>query len=293
MSTVLRAMRPRQWVKNTLVFAALLFAQEYTDPQRIVLSLLAFVSFSFIASAIYIVNDIMDAEVDRLHPRKKHRPIASGELPLPLAWAAAVLLAGISLAIGLAISPLATGLLLGYAVTMVLYSFALKHIFLLDVFIIAGGLTLRAIYGAVAIDVVISHWLLICAFLISLMLALVKRRQELARTGEEIHKARRSQQTAPPVRVWDHWISMVAGITILTYLLYTVDAETVRHVGSANLLFTTPIVIYAILRYLARVQTDDAGEDPTEALTSDRGMLVAVFLWLGVTLLVLSGLLQA
>lgn len=287
--SLVKLIRPKQWVKNTLVFAALIFAGRFLDPGAWWIGLLAFITFSLTASSIYVINDILDVEQDRLHPVKKHRPIASGAISLQMAILTAFLLMAITLIITFLYLPSATAwLLIGYAVVMIAYSLGIKHILLVDVLIIAGGLVLRAIYGAVALQVEISEWLLICAFLVSLLLALIKRRQELVRTGEKTDNVRRSLKKAPPIPVWDQWIHTIAGITILAYILYTVDGETIAHVGSNHLLLTTPFVIYAIFRYTAHMQVDNEGEDPTEALLKDRGMFITVLAWLVLVLLVLS-----
>ncbi|MBS1261234.1 MAG: Decaprenyl-phosphate phosphoribosyltransferase [Calditrichaeota bacterium] len=281
--------RPRHWVKNSLVFVALIFSQMYTHADHWVHAALAFAAFSLTASAVYAINDVLDADSDRRHPVKRNRPVASGQIGVPTAVVIALVLFAAGSAVSLSLGVDTLLMTAGYALVMLLYSVWLKHVMLLDVFIIAAGLTLRAIYGAAAIDVAISSWLLICAFLISLMLALVKRREELARIGGDRDQGRPSLREAPPVATWDHWVSMVAGITILAYILYTVDAETVARVGSTHLLYTTPFVIYAMFRYMARAQRDNIGEDPTDALLRDPGMWVTVLGWLAVVLLVLTG----
>ncbi|MCB2211567.1 UbiA prenyltransferase family protein [bacterium] len=286
---ILQLMRPSQWVKNSLVFAALIFSGAYLYPEDWIVALLAFAGFSLTASGIYAVNDVLDVKYDRLHPVKRNRPVASGRIsPLGAILIAVVLIAagiGISLWINTAAAIIAAA----YVVLMLLYSVWLKHVMLLDVLIIAIGLTMRAVYGAEAIEVSISHWLVICAFLISLMLALVKRRQELVRIGEELDKGRRSLRSAPPLTAWDQWINSIAGITILAYILYTVDERTLAHVGSSHLLYTTPFVIYGIFRYLGQVQRTQTGEDPTDALLQDTGIRIAVIGWLVMVLLVLGG----
>ncbi len=287
--SIARLLRPSHWIKNVLVFAAVIFAGLFSSAHAWGVSLLAFVSFSFAASSVYIINDLLDVEQDRLHPVKKNRPIASGAVSTPLALVVAALLLAVSLVIAGRVTLLAVWLLIGYVLAMTVYSLGLKHVLLVDVFIVAGGLVLRAIYGAVMLKVTISNWLLICAFLIALVLAMVKRRQELVRTGGEAETfMRKSLRGAPPVSVWDHWISAIAGITGLAYILYTVDPQTVAHVGSDHLLYSSPFVIYALLRYLAGVQVNKHGEDPTEALLRDRGTIITVLAWLAVVLLVLS-----
>lgn len=280
--------RVRQWIKNTLVFSAVVFSQKYGELSIWIESLLAFISFCFAASFVYVINDLMDLEQDRLHPVKQHRPIASGTVSQTTALIVASILLIISLSLGYLTGLVPLVILIGYIVVMIAYSFGLKHVFLLDILIIAAGLTTRAVYGAFVIEVEISHWLLICAFLISLLLALAKRRQEVDRVDGKLYLARKSLHEAPSVDVWDRWINMIAGITILAYILYTVDASTVAKIGSRKLLFSTPFVIYALFRYLATVQSSGEGEDPTETLLADPVMLGTIAGWLVVIVLLLA-----
>ncbi len=287
MNRLLRLIRPGQWSKNSLVFAALIFSQHYDNLEDWLRALLVFAAFCVVASGVYIYNDLMDVADDRMHPLKSRRPIASGEIGRPTAY----MLAGVFLLGGLAIGwrlGIAVFLvLLGYEILMVLYSIFLKHVLILDVFIIACGLTMRVIAGAEAIAVDISHWLLVCAFFISLMLALAKRRQELARLGDNLDEGRKSLQSAPPLAVWDNWVAMISGITILAYTLYTVDPVTVAKVGTNNLLFTMPFVALAIFRYQVLIYSENKGEDPTELLLKDRWIMLTILGWLITVMMVL------
>jgi len=287
MNTFIRLIRPRQWSKNSLVFAALIFSQRYGNLDDWLHTLLTFAVFSIVASGIYIYNDIRDVDDDRLHPIKRNRPIASGEVNISTAYILAVVLLIGGLVPGWLLGRNVFIVLLGYEILMVLYSHFLKHVLILDVFIIAGGLTMRVVAGAEAIAVEMSHWLLVCAFFISLTLALAKRRQELARIGDNRLQGRKSLHEAPPVTVWDRWVAMVSGITILAYTLYTVDPVTVTKVGSANLLFTMPFVAFAIFRYQILIYRESMGEDPTELLLRDRWIMLTVLGWLIVVLIVL------
>ncbi|GBE29538.1 decaprenyl-phosphate phosphoribosyltransferase [bacterium BMS3Bbin04] len=283
-------LRPTQWTKNSLVLAPLIFSGAYGQWESLFAALIGFAGFSLTASGIYAFNDVMDAEYDRKHPEKKNRPVASGSLSPVVAILIAVLCLSLGLGASWWLNSEAAMIAVGYVALMLLYSIALKNILLLDVLIIAMGLTSRALYGAAAIEVEISQWLVICTFLISLMLALVKRRQELVRIGDQVDLGRRSLQAAPPVIAWDQWINSVAGITILAYILYTVDTRTVEHVGSNHLLYTTPFVIYGIFHYLGQVQRNQNGEDPTAALLKDRVMWITMIGWLIAVVSVLSGL---
>ncbi len=288
MKAFVRLIRPKQWTKNTLVFAAIIFARHYTNPSDWILAALTFVSFCMVASGIYIINDIFDIEADRRHPTKCKRPIAAGEIGIGHAVFFAMLLLISGILLGWYVRLDVAIILAGYAVVMVLYSYVLKHQLLLDVFIIACGLTSRAVIGARAIDVDISHWLLVCTFFIALTLAMAKRRQELHRIKEDRSLGRKSLKHSPPVRIWDIWISTMSGITILAYTLYTLDPVTAEKAGSANLIFTVPFVVYALLRYQYLVFTSRLGEDPTEVLLGDRGILLSLLGWLIVVLLVLT-----
>ena len=247
---VIRLIRVKQWIKNLLIFAAFIFAGQYDDPRKVIELIAAFFSFSLVASSIYVFNDLLDVEQDRQHPVKRNRPIASGAIKPPFAIVIGVLLLGGALTLSGTILPIAaTGMIVGYFIMMILYSLYLKHLLLIDVFIVAIGLTARAIFGAIAIEVSISDWLLICAFLISLMLALIKRRQELARVGNDPNASRKSLRNAPPLAVWDQWITTISGVTILAYMLYTIDPITVQKIGSKGLIYSSPFVIFALFRY--------------------------------------------
>ena len=287
MKTLIRLLRPKQWSKNSLIFAALIFSQRYGNLEDWLHSLLAFASFSLVASSVYIVNDVLDVEDDRRHPIKRNRPIASGDVNIPTAIVLAIFLATVGLAGGWLLGVELFVVLAGYKVVMLLYSIHLKHIFLVDIFILAGGLTARAVAGAEAIDVEISHWLLVCTFFIALTLALVKRRQELARINDNNELGRKSLHQAPPVYVWDMWITMLSGITILAYTLYTVDPITIAKVGSSNLMFTVPFVVFSLFRYQVLIYSKNKGEDPTETLLGDRWILLTMAVWLVLVLIVL------
>jgi 4-hydroxybenzoate polyprenyltransferase len=288
MKHIFRLLRIRQWVKNGLVFAAIVFSHRFLDLDSWLRTIMIFFGLSFVASSIYIVNDIFDIESDRRHPVKRNRPIAAGLVKIPVAITIAVAMAAIGLYIAFQLNFITFVVLLGYFVVMILYSSHLKNILLLDVLIIASGMTARAVLGAEAIEVDISPWLLVCTFLIALMLALVKRRQELSRAGYEYVFTRKNLIEAPEVQIWDHWISAVSGITILAYILYTVDETTVAKVGSTHLLFTVPFVIYGIFRYQIKVYKANQGEDPTETLLHDKSMWLVIILWMMSVVLIFS-----
>lgn len=273
------AMRPRQWSKNLLLFAGLLFAEKLGDVNRVWLNLLAFLSFCLISGAVYIYNDLRDVEEDRLHPRKRHRPIASGKLPVAVAvwWMLSIAFIGLVLAFW--VRPAFGGLAVLYLTLSLGYSLGAKHIVILDVFLIAAGFVLRALAGAVAIDVHISGWLLACTTLLSLFLGFCKRRHELVLLGEEAvnHRATLGEYN---VALLDQFIAIVSSATIITYALYTIQSATAAQ--HENLKYTIPLVMYGIFRYLYLVYRKDLGGAPEQVLLEDRGIQLTILLWIAV-----------
>lgn len=270
-------MRPRQWVKNGVLFAALLFTLDQRHAVADLVRLFAgFACFCAIASATYLWNDLWDLEQDRKHPRKRHRPIASGRLPRRVASVAlGVLLAvgaGGSLALGL---PFA-GVAIGYALLTLLYSVWLKHQVILDVMALAGGFVLRAVAGAVALDVEISPWLLVCTTLGALFLGLSKRRAEIAllAEGAASHRPILSEYSVP---LLDQLIGIVSASTLISYCLYTLSSKTgAQHPALVLTIFP---VAYGLFRFLYLIHRRDSGGDPTADLLEDRPLMVAVLLW--------------
>lgn len=273
------AMRPRQWSKNLLLFAGLLFAEKLGDTTRVWLNILAFLSFCLISGAVYIYNDLRDVEEDRLHPQKRLRPIASGNLPEAVAgwWMAAAMLAGLLLAFW--IRPAFGWLAVFYVTLSLAYSLGGKHIVILDVFLIAAGFVLRALAGAVAIQVDISGWLLACTTLLSLFLGFCKRRQEIITLGDDAanHRATLGEYS---VGLLDQFIAIVSSATIITYALYTIQSATAAQ--HQNLKYTIPLVMYGIFRYLYLVHRKDLGGAPEQVLLEDRWIQATILLWIAV-----------
>jgi 4-hydroxybenzoate polyprenyltransferase len=281
---VVQTMRPRQWIKNLVVFAALLFARSLTDAQARLDALAAFLLFCATSGAVYIVNDLFDAERDRKHPAKARRPIASGALPtVPAIVAVVVLLTG-SLMTAFALSPPFGAVLLTYAALNLVYSFWLKEVVIIDVMVIASGFVLRAIGGAVVINVEISTWLIMCTILLSLFLAFCKRRQEIA-TLENAHQHRTILKEYS-IGFLDQMIGVVTASTVVAYMFYTVSPEVERKLGTHHLYLTVPFVLYGIFRYLYLVHQRGEGSNPTQALLTDRPLLLNVALW-GITVVLL------
>jgi 4-hydroxybenzoate polyprenyltransferase len=269
-----QALRPKQWIKNAFVFAPLLFGKAFLSVDKILLALTAFALFSAMASAVYILNDLIDAPRDRLHPSKKERPIASGRLPASVAAGMGAVLAVGALGVAFWQMPDFAVLLLVYAVINVAYSLGLKHVVIIDIFAIAVGFVLRVFGGAVAIDVEPSRWLLTCTIFLSLFLAACKRRGELSLVGDS--HATRAVLRSYSIGFVDQITNLFATGTILSYALYTLDPVTIHKLGTRDLIFSLPFVIYGVLRYMHIVQHKGAGGSPTEALLRDKWILVTV-----------------
>ena len=279
-------MRPQQWTKNLFVFAGVVFARKVPEPGPLLASLAAFGLFCLLSSAVYLVNDIADAEQDRQHPTKRNRPIASGRLPIPVAAVAAAVMTVVGLALSLALA-VPFGLVAAiYLGLNLLYSFLLKHVVILDVLCVAIFFVLRAIAGAAAIDVVISHWLLICTILLALFIALSKRRHELVLLESNASSHRASLTEYSPYLL-DQMIAVVTASTLMAYILYTVDKRTVEVFGSERLLYTIPCVIFGIFRYLYLIHQRGEGGNPDRIIVSDRPFLINLLVWMGIVALVI------
>ena len=289
MPPLIRLLRPHQWLKNGFVFVGLLFGHAWTDPVRLGQALAAFTAFCLIASAVYVMNDLIDREQDRLHPKKRLRPLAAGTVSVPAAklLAAACLLAGGAIAWRWAGS--APWIFLAYVVLNVAYSYGLKHVVILDVFIIASGFMLRILAGTLGIGIAPSQWLLLCGLMLTLFLGFAKRRAELmALPAESIgHRRVLERYTAPML---DQFIGIAAAGTVISYALYTVSAETVALHGTRGLIATVPLVIYGMLRYLWRLHRAGGGGDPAREVLTDPHLMAATAGWLLLVFAVLGGL---
>ena len=274
---VLQAMRPRQWMKNLVVFAALIFSGHLTDQTAALRALFAFLLFCATSGAVYIVNDLADAERDRRHPVKALRPIASGALgPVAAIVAVVILLTGALMA-GFTMAPPFGAVLLIYAAVNLAYSFRLKEIVIIDVMVISSGFVLRAVGGGLVIDVAVSTWLIMCTILLSLFLAFCKRRQEIE-SLQDAHE-HRSILREYSVDFIDQMINVVTASTVTAYMFYTVSPEVEMKLGTRHLYLTVPFVLYGIFRYLYLVHQRGQGGSPTQALLTDRPLLLCVGLW--------------
>jgi 4-hydroxybenzoate polyprenyltransferase len=274
---LLVSLRPHQWTKNLFVLAALAFSKHLFDGDAVVRACAAFAAFCALSGAVYVVNDLVDVERDRVHPVKRRRPIASGALGVPAARAAAASLVAIGL---LAARALGQGFLLcalAYLALNLAYSFGLKEVVILDVLAIAIGFVLRAVAGALAIQVVFSDWLLVCTILVALFLALAKRRHELVTLPDAISHRAILAEYSP--YLLDQMISVVTASCLTAYAFYTLAPETVAKYQTDRLALTIPFVLYGIFRYLYLVHRKEEGGSPTDLLLADRPLLVAVALW--------------
>ena len=278
----LAALRPRQWSKNLLLFAGLIFAAKLGDATRWLEALLAFGVYCAASSAAYLVNDVRDAGHDRAHPVKRLRPVASGELPARTALALAAVLAAAAFG-GAAVLGLGSiGFLAGFLVLQAAYTAGLKHVVLIDVLAIAGLFVLRASAGAEGVDVRISPWLLICTGLLALFLALAKRRAELVLVGAEETPGRPVLEGYSLVLV-DQLVTVVAASTVIAYSLYTFTAR-----DSKAMMATVPFVLYGVFRYLLLLHRHDLGEEPENVLLSDLPLLLTIAAWAGTSATILA-----
>jgi len=284
LGALLKTMRPRQWPKNVFIFAALVFDKQLLSPIPLLRTLAGFVLFCLISSAVYIFNDLSDVEADREHPEKRNRPIASGKLPVGVAWAAGVALVIISLGLGWLLSPAFAIVELTYFVLNLAYSKWLKHILIVDVLILAAGFVLRVAAGVALIHVErFSPWLYVVMTLLSLYLGFGKRRAELALLTDDAgsHRKVLHGYTIP---LLDQYIVIVSATTIVAYSFYTFSAPNVP--ANHSMMLSIPFVVYAIFRYLYLVQVKHDGGAPEEILLSDRPFQIGLLLWALVVLTV-------
>lgn len=275
----LRLLRLQQWVKSGFVFVGLLFGHAWHDAAIVANVLLVALAFSLAASSIYVINDLADRERDRQHPKKRLRPLASGAAAVgpALLLAGAATLAALMLAAQVSLAALA--IIVAYLLLNVGYSLGLKHVAILDVFIIAAGFMLRLLIGTWGVAIAPSEWLFLCGLTLTLFLGFAKRRAELAAL-EEGAGSHRQVLDDYDTTLLDQLITVCAAAAIVSYSLYTMSAETVELHGTHRLIMTVPIVIYGIFRYLFLLHRRGGGGDPTSELLTDRHLLAAGGLWL-------------
>jgi 4-hydroxybenzoate polyprenyltransferase len=275
---LLISLRPQQWTKNLIIFGGLLFGRRLFDPVAVGQAVAAFAAFCALSGAVYLTNDVADRERDRLHPFKKLRPIAAGAVSPGAALATAGGLTALALGASFWLRFEFGLIAAAYILLLTLYSAWLKHVVIMDVLTIAIGFVLRAVAGALAIAVPISHWLLICTILLALFLALSKRRHELVLLAEGATGHRRILQEYSPYLL-DQMIGVVTASTLMAYIFYTISPETTEKFGTPLLGLTIPFPIYGIFRYLYLVHQREGGGSPSEMLLNDWPLLVCVALW--------------
>ncbi len=273
------SLRPQQWVKNGFVLIPLVFAEKVFYFPSLLNGLTAFAIFCLLTGGVYLINDLVDLEADRAHPSKKDRPLASGGISPRLAKVVAGILLFFSL---LSATFLDTGFFLVviiYLAIQALYNYRLKDVVILDIFCISSGFLLRMIGGAVAIHVVVSHWLIICTILISIFLALAKRRHELVLLGTESAGNYRKVLSEYDPYLLDQMIGVITGSTLLSYMLYCISPDTIEKFQTDHMIYTFPFVLYGILRYLYLIHKKGYGGAPEKVLFSDLPLLLSVMLW--------------
>lgn len=271
--------RPKQWVKNGFLFAGIIFAKELTNPDAILHVLAAFALFCVVASSIYYINDIRDRAADAMHPKKRRRPIAAGEIAVPLAWGMAAAGLGVAVPLAFLLRPWFGVIVVAYIALQFAYTYWLKDQVLLDVFALAASFVLRAMAGVVVIAAPISPWLYVCTILLSLSLGFAKRRHELMllEAGAGDHRPVLAEYSAT---LLEEIIAVVTSATVMAYALYTFNAENLPK--NHAMMFTIPFVLYAVFRYLYLVYRKGEGGSPEDLLFTDRPLLICIFLW-GIT----------
>jgi 4-hydroxybenzoate polyprenyltransferase len=275
---LLVSLRPGQWTKNLVVFAGILFGRRLFDRTALADALAAFAVFCALSGVVYVVNDLIDRDSDRQHPLKASRPIASGAVSASLAAIMAIVLGTAGLGAAYAIGPGFAAVAAAYVVLQILYSTWLKHIVILDVLTIAIGFVVRAVAGAVAVHVEISHWLLVCTILLALFIALAKRRHEIVLLAGAATTHRPILGEYSPYLL-DQMIGVVTASTLISYVFYTISPETQAKFGTPWLGLTTPFPLYGIFRYLYLVHQREGGGSPADLLLTDRPLLACVALW--------------
>jgi len=274
---LIKTMRPRQWVKNIFVFAPLIFDVKLFDWHYLAQTLAGFVLLCLVSGTVYIINDLADIEKDRQHPKKRNRPLASGQLGTSVAIIAAVVIPLVALPLGFLLQPIFGAILAGYLLLQIAYSFWLKNVVIIDVMLIAAGFLLRVAAGVPLVDTErFSPWLYICMTLLALLIGFGKRRHELVLLKENANMHRQSLQEYN-LSLLDHIISIVTASTLLAYALYTFSAEGLP--PNHTMMLTIPFILYGIFRYLYLIHVKGMGGAPEEIALSDRPLQATFLLW--------------
>ena len=278
MNPYLTLIRPRQWFKNLFVLVGVFFSGQFTDPQTLLAALSLVLAFTLGSGAVYVFNDLVDAGVDRLHPRKQHRPIASGQISRTAALVYAAALCLVSAIIAAWISTSSLIIIATYFVLNLAYTLSLKHIPVLDVFAIAGGFLLRVLIGTVGLGITPSNWLLLCTLMLTLFLGFAKRfsEKQLATDSGSGRRVLERYST----RFLRGAMTLTAGGTIIAYVLYTVSPETIERQNTGNLIFTAIPVIYGIGRYFFLIVTQRTQDDAATSFLQDRSLQLTAVAWI-------------
>lgn len=267
---ILKEIRVKQYTKNMLVFAAPIFGGVLFKQDILTYTLLTFLAFSMTASAVYILNDIMDREKDRQHPVKRFRPIAAGIISLPFAWILFLLLLAGATGISMVVRPALSGLLLAYFLMNIAYSLKLKHVVIIDVMIIAAGFVMRAYAGALALGLIASDWFILCIFMLSMFLALAKRRSEMLLFLSDPSRQRKVLQDYS-LELLNQMLSIVTAVSLTSYSLFALQADKAHN--EMSMMMTIPFVIYGMMRYLYLIHIKGMGGKPEDILLRDKGIL--------------------
>lgn len=287
MYNIVKLIRVRQWIKNFFCFAPILFAGQLLNTELFTKNILAFLAFCAVSSSVYIINDIIDIEADRVHKKKRFRPIASGEISIKQAIIILIIISAITVLLSSLINLYFVITVAAYFLINLLYSVKVKHVVILDVFFISFGFMLRVIGGAAAIQVSLSSWMILTTIFISLFLAISKRRAELSQMELDNLDKQRKVLNFYGIEFTDQMNTIAATGTIICYALYTVSEKAVSTFHTDNLIYTTPFVIYGIFRYLYLIHKKNLGESPTQIVTKDIPIILTTILWLIVSVFII------
>ena len=277
-SAFVKLLRPQQWIKNLFLFIPIFFAGDLFELQKLQITGLGFIIFSIIASSVYVINDIRDVNIDRNHPQKKYRPLATGAIPMPLGY---IIFATLSIVGFLSAYLLGFGffiVLLAYYSINIGYSFGLKNISIIDLILVSVGFVLRVVSGGILAGVTISHWLIIMVFLLSLVIVLAKRRDDMlesVKSGEAV----RASSKRYNMEFISSILTMLSAIIVVAYIMYTVSSQTVDNFNTDKLYLTSLFVVMGVLRYLQITLVDNKSGYPTRILYTDRFIQFTLFSW--------------
>ena len=284
---LIELIRPKQWIKNLFLFAPILFAGQLLNLELLSKNLIAFIAFCGVSSCVYIINDIVDIESDRVHRKKRYRPLASGDITIKTAVVFLVILLILTILLSLTLNLYFGITVFTYFMINILYSFKVKHIVILDVFFVSFGFMLRVAAGAAAISVPVSSWMILTTIFISLFLAISKRRAELSQIEQENIEKQRKVLDHYAIEFTEQMNTIAATGTIICYALYTVSSKAISTFQTDKLIYTTPFVIYGIFRYLYLIHKKNLGESPTQIVTKDIPIIINTIIWFIVSALII------